>query len=287
MRKRKWIRLAILLPVMALGLVMTVYPLAASWYGERHRSGVRTEYQAALEAADTSSLAAARAAAEEWNRMLYAGEIDPLLPKENGYFDCLDLTGSGIMGYIRIPKINVELPIYHGTGDAALRAGAGHMPQTSLPVGGENTHAVISAHTGMASSPMFTDLELLEVGDRFAVEVLGEILTYQVTEIQVVLPVDASAVQIERGKDLCTLVTCTPYGVNTHRLLVRGKRVETPAAELEERTKAEAVSSDTTSVWMEQYWRSIGIGLAAAVGLILLAQVWPRRGRRKGRYEQE
>ena len=144
-----------------------------------------------------------------------------------GYEKTLDITGTGIMGYISIPKIKVELPIYHGTEDGVLQIACGHLEGSSLPVGGASTHAVLSAHRGLPSAKLFTNLDKLETEDTFTITILDRVLTYQVDEIAIVLPSETDKLQIEEGKDYCTLMTCTPYGINTHRLLVRGHRVET------------------------------------------------------------
>ena len=166
-------------------------------------------------------------AAREYNDALFRNEIVPTEYEKNGYFNYLNLSDGSPMGYVEIPCINVKVPFYHGVAETTLQKGAGHMPPTSLPVGGENTHATISAHSGMASMPMFTDLELMRIGDIFYVHVLGETLCYKVEYINNrVEPDDISVLQIERGRDLVTLVTCTPVGVNTHRLIVTGERID-------------------------------------------------------------
>ena len=144
------------------------------------------------------------------------------------YESTLDVTGTGIMGYITIEKIGVELPIYHGTSDAVLQVAAGHLEGTSLPVGGASTHAVISAHRGLPSAKLFTNLDQLEVGDTFTITVLDRTLTYEVDNISIVLPTETDSLKVSEGKDYITLMTCTPYGINTHRLLVRGRRITTP-----------------------------------------------------------
>ena len=163
------------------------------------------------------------------------------LTRENGFFlteeqqaqyeSLLDISGTGIMGYIEIPSINVSLPIYHGTSDSVLQIAVGHLDWTSLPVGGESTHCVLSGHRGLPSAKLFTNLDQIVEGDTFIIRVLDEVLTYEVDRILIVEPEDVTALQIESGKDLCTLVTCTPYGINSHRLLVRGHRVETEQEE--------------------------------------------------------
>ena len=216
--------------IMLAGICVTIYPLLASFYSEQVRSEVQTQYEEVLKKSDADLLAQLRKEAEEWNQKLFSSQISPLEPKKNGYYDMLNLPNTEIMGYVRIPSINVELPIYHSIADEILSRGVGHMPQSSLPVGGINTHSVLSAHSGMSSSPMFSNLELMEVGDVFFIDILNEIHTYQVYEIkEYVKPEDVTSVKIQRDRDLCTLITCMPYGVNSHRLLVRGVRVSADA----------------------------------------------------------
>ena len=171
------------------------------------------------------------------------------------------------MGYVEIPKISVNLPIYHGTENDSLERGIGHLLGSSLPVGGENTHTILSGHSGMASQKMFTDLEQLTVGDVFYLHVLDETLAYQVVEINTVLPYDTSLLGIAPGEDLCTLVTCTPYGVNTHRLLVRGSRIPYEEAE----ALAEEITEQAPhSTWEQKYLQGILWGAIAALGLGLV-----------------
>ena len=185
------------------------------------------------------------------------------------YYSLLNLSGDGIMGYIEIPIINVHLPIYHGTGDSSLSKCVGHLLGSSLPVGGESTHAILSGHSGMASQTMFTDLEQLDIGDVFYLYVLDEILAYQVSEINTVLPSDTSLLGIWEGEDCCTLVTCTPYGVNTHRLLVTASRI--PYEEAEQIAELAETEDRTGSRWMQYYLRGLEIGLAVVAGFLLTA----------------
>jgi len=156
----------------------------------------------------------------------------------------LNLSGSGVMGYVEIPTIQCTLPIYHGTDDSVLSIAIGHLEWTSLPVGGESTHAVLSGHRGLPSAKLFTDLDKLIEGDIFILRILDEILTYQVDKISIVEPKDTEGLMIEEGRDLCTLVTCTPYGINTHRLLVRGHRIENIEESKVIRVTADAVQID-------------------------------------------
>lgn len=252
------------------GIGIMAYPMISAIYAESVRSEVHTQYEEMVEDTNEEILNTIRVAAEEYNRKLFTGEISPLTPEENGYFEQLQLPDTNVMCYVSIPKINVTLPVYHGIGDDALGNGAGHMPQSSLPIGGKNSHSVISAHTGMAKSPMFSDLELMDVGDIFQIQVLGEILTYEVESIDVVLPYDVETVQIQSDRDLASLVTCTPYGINSHRLVVTGYRIET-AAHKELQSQVVGTSEDNTeSVWTTQYWNSVKIGAYIAIGIILL-----------------
>lgn len=193
------------------------------------------------------------------------------------------------MGYVEIPTIGVDLPIYHGTGNDSLDRGTGHLLGSSLPVGGESTHTIITGHSGMASQKMFTDLEQLQEGDVFYLHVLDEVLAYQVVAIHTVLPHDTAYLGIVQGKDLCTLVTCTPTGVNTHRLLVRGARIPYEQAVEGQETVAIHEEIATTSHWEEQYWFGIRLGVVAMVSIVLLVNfvlfIRKKRGkpaRRKG-----
>ena len=277
--------LAILLLIVS--LLMIAYPVFSSWYTARIHSGVRTEYQKKVEQTDRSELEAAWEAAREYNRKLYYNEIQPHDDlNETGYYNLLNPTRNGVMGYIEIPKIDVSLPIYHNVTEDVLLKGAGHMPQTSLPIGGENTHAAISAHTGLASAPMFTELVQLVVGDLFYINVLGEKLAYEVGEILVVEPDDIEHIQPQPGQDLVTLVTCTPYGVNTHRLLVRGSRVPY-SEELAVEQQSLSQQTDTPSVYWQRYMGGILDGLLIVVaavalpGMILLLRSILRKQKRK------
>ena len=212
----------------ALGL--TLYPLISNYVNQKYASEIQTAYQELIQQTDDSVLQEAKQRAVAYNLAITPGAADAyseesLSSAAEDYDDQLDITGNGIMGYVEIPKIQVNLPIYHGTDAEVLDRGVGHLLGSSLPVGGKNTHTILSGHSGMASQKMFTDLEQLTHGDVFYLNVLGETLAYQVTEINTVLPYETDHLSIVPGKDLCTLVTCTPYGVNTHRLLVRGSRI--------------------------------------------------------------
>ena len=253
---KRWL-LAAVCGVAALGLLL--YPLAGELVSEKYHSDVETTYTAAIEDTDAAELTAQREAAEQYNAMLSGATITeggasapPLAYDEQ-------LMVGGVMAYVGIPKINIYLPIQHGTDADTLERAAGHVVGTSLPVGGASTHAVLSAHSGMASSKLFSDIDQLAVGDTFYIHVLGEVLAYKVDTINTVLPTDTSLLQIEDGKDLVTLVTCTPFGVNTHRLLARGHRVPyTPEQEATAVAEKPAASS-----WTQHYLIGLGIGLGA------------------------
>ena len=254
---KRWL-LAAACGVVALGLLL--YPLVGELLNEKYHSDVETTYTAAIADTDDAELTAQRQAAEQYNAMLAKATIS-----EGGasapplaYAD--QLTVGGVMAYVDIPKINVYLPVQHGTGADTLEKSVGHVVGTSLPVGGSGTHAVLSAHSGMASSKLFSDIDQLAEGDIFHIHVLGEVLAYEVDAINTVLPTDTSLLQIKDGRDYVTLVTCTPFGINTHRLLVRGHRVPYT---LEQEVSA-AEEKPVASSWTQHYLTGLGIGLGAA-----------------------
>ena len=255
----------------ALGL--TLYPLISNYVNQKYASEIQTAYQELIQQTDDSVLQEAKQRAVSYNLAITPGTADAyseesLSSAAENYDNQLDIAGNGIMGYVEIPKIQVNLPIYHGTDAEVLDRGVGHLLGSSLPVGGENTHTILSGHSGMASQKMFTDLEQLTQGDVFYLNVLNETLAYQVTEINTVLPYETDLLGIVPGEDLCTLVTCTPYGINTHRLLVRGSRIPyEEALTLEE----QSVAVETVeSTWEQNYAKGIIIGVVIALLLILL-----------------
>ena len=259
---KRWL-LAAACGIAALGVML--YPLAGELLSERYHSDIETTYTAVITDTDDAELTAQREAAEQYNAMLSGaatitkgGASAPPLPYAE------QLTVGGVICYIDIPKINVYLPVQHGTGAETLEKSVGHVVGTSLPVGGSSTHAVLSAHSGLASSKLFSDIDQLEVGDVFYIHVLGDTLAYKVDAIHTVLPTDTSLLQIEDGKDYVTLVTCTPFGVNTHRLLVRGYRVPY----LPEQEAAAAEEKPAASSWTRHYFTglTIGLGVVAAIG---------------------
>ena len=232
----------ILILVFFVGLSVMLYPTISDYVNQRSQSRAVASYAQDVDNMTDADYSAYFDAADAFNAQVAANENALYRPDQlTGYNETLDITGTGIMGYITISKIGVELPIYHGTSDAVLQVAAGHLEGTSLPVGGESTHAVISAHRGLPSAKLFTNLDKLREGDTFLLRVLDEILTYEVDQILIVEPQDTAALEIVEGQDYCTLVTCTPYGINTHRLLVRGHRVETPDQYKHLRVTAEAL----------------------------------------------
>ena len=252
---KRWI-LAAACGVVALGLML--YPLIGELVSEKYHSDVETAYTAAVKDTDAAELTAQRQAAEQYNTMLSGAAIAEGGADAPPLAYAQQLTVGGIMAYVDIPKINVYLPVQHGTGAETLEKSVGHVVGTSLPVGGSSTHAVLSAHSGMASSKLFSDIDQLAVGDMFYIHVLGDTLAYKVDAIHTVLPTDTRLLQIEEGKDYVTLVTCTPFGINTHRLLVRGHRIPyTP-----EQATAAAVEKPAASSWTQHYLTGLGISLS-------------------------
>ena len=254
----KWRLLAVACVLLALGLLL--YPLMGELVSEKYHSDVEAVYTAAIADTDNAELAEQRRAAEAYNALLRGeaavstggASAPPMLYAEQ-------LTVGGAMCTIDIPKIGVYLPVRHGTGAETLERAVGHVVGTSLPVGGAGTHAVLSAHSGMASAKLFSDIDQLAEGDTFYIHVLGEVLAYKVDAVHTVLPTDTRLLQIEDDKDYVTLVTCTPFGVNTHRLLVRGHRIPyTP-----EQATAAAVEKPAASSWTQHYLTGLGIGLGA------------------------
>ena len=210
------------------GICVLLYPAFSDFWNSKTQSRAITDYESVLDQMQPQDYSALLETAYRYNDALYQTK-NPLHNAANvpGYFDALNVTGNGMIGYLKIDCIGVELPIYHTTSDDVLNKGVGHLEGSSLPVGGANTHSVLSAHRGLPSSKLFTDLDHVEKGDTFQIVVLDQVLTYQVDLIKVIEPTDFSDLQIEEGGDYCTLFTCTPYGINTHRLLVRGVRIET------------------------------------------------------------
>ena len=225
---KKQISTWILILIFFVGLSVLLYPTISDYINEKHQSAAIASYDSKTAEMSETDYTRYFDEAEAYNAALAENPSLFYTPEElSGYKETLDVSGTGIMGYVSIDKLNVHLPIYHGTDATVLEIACGHLEGSSLPVGGESTHCVLSAHRGLPSARLFTDIDKLETGDTFQVTVLNRVLTYEVDQISIVLPTETEALQIEEGKDYCTLMTCTPYGINSHRLLVRGHRIPT------------------------------------------------------------
>jgi len=275
--KSKVITIVLASVTFLLALGMTLYPVISNHVNEKYASEIHTAYEEIIQQADTSALLEAKELAIAYNAAIVPGAADEaysqaaLLEASVDYEKQLNIVGNGTMGYVEIPNINVNLPIYHGTSNDSLERGIGHLLGSSLPVGGESTHAILTAHSGMASQKMFSDLDLIKIDDVFYIDVLNERLAYQVDAIFTVLPHETEQLQIVTGEDYCTLVTCTPFGVNTHRLLVRGTRI--PYEEAEEILEQQPVIEEPTSTWEDKYMDGIITGVSIVVILALLVGV--------------
>ena len=232
----------ILILIFLVGLSVMLYPTVSDYVNQRHQSRALASYDETVNEMSDADYTAYFEAADAYNQRLAATPNSFFTPEQvSGYDETLDVSGTGIMGYITIPRIGVELPVYHGTSDGVLQVAAGHLEGSSLPVGGAGTHAVISAHRGLPSAKLFTNLDELEAGDTFTITVLDRVLTYEVDQISIVLPTETDNLKVVDGKDYVTLMTCTPYGINSHRLLVRGRRIETPDKLKHIRVTADAI----------------------------------------------
>ena len=227
-KKRISLSTIILSAIFLVGLGIILYPTVSDYWNSFHQTRAIDNYNALVEELDDTDYEALFAAAEEYNEQLrrLGAPFSEYEQLEELYYSVLDVAGTGIIGYINIPKISVNLPIYHGTGDAVLNVAVGHLEGSSLPIGGEARHSVLSAHRGLPSAKLFTDLDQLDVADIFTITVLNQVLTYEIDQVLIVEPTQLEALNVSPGKDYCTLLTCTPYGINTHRMLVRGHRIE-------------------------------------------------------------
>lgn len=259
--------------VFALGI--TLYPLISNSYNEKHASEIRTQYMEQIEQADDGEILRKKEMALAYNELLHpinqvkeSFSYDALSEAANSYYEQLDISGDGIMGYVHIPSIDVNLPIYHGTDSETLDIGIGHLLGSSLPVGGSTSHSVLTAHSGVATQKLFSDLDKLSIGDVFYLYVLDETLAYQVVDTYTVLPHETEQLGIVSNRDYCTLVTCTPFGVNTHRLLVRGERI--PFEEAQEIVVEQEITDDVESTWEEHYINGIVVGLVLVLILVVV-----------------
>lgn len=282
MKRIVLILLAVLLFLAAAGI--TAYPLISNFVNDKYASVVRTDYIEVVRELDETAIKEAWSKAQEYNDSLsplrYNREAVEAASQD--YDELLNVNGSGIMGYVEIPKISINLPIYHGTGESVLDEGIGHLTGSSLPVGGEGCHSVLTGHSGVAGNRLFSDLDQLCAGDVFFLHILNRVLAYQVMDINQVLPHETELLVPVSGQDLCTLVTCYPYGVNSHRLLVRGIRIPyAEATEIEQ--EAEENGTPVKSAWKEQYYTGLAIGGGVAAGAVLVGVIIAlvRRKRRK------
>lgn len=240
---RKHLSTIVLLFILFIGLSLLLYPTASDYWNSFHQTRAIATYAENVANLDNNQYDQLWEDARAYNQALPFRSNPYYLSEEQKaqYESLLDVSGLGVMGYIEIPEIDVSLPIYHGTEESVLQVAVGHLDWTSLPVGGESTHCVLSGHRGLPSAKLFTNLDKLREGDTFLLRILDEVLTYEVDQILIVEPQETGALKIEEGKDYCTLVTCTPYGINTHRLLVRGHRVDNAEQAKTIRVTADAV----------------------------------------------
>ena len=275
--------------LLLIAVLIVLYPMISNYVNNKYQSTIRTEYEAELQGMDDTALQDARAAAEAYNASLAPIQFnrEGVAAASVDYNELLNLSGSGIMGYVQIEKIGVDLPIYHGTGETVLEEGVGHLIGSSLPIGGQSTHSILTGHSGVAGKKLFSDIDQLEIGDVFLLRVLGETLAYQVIEINTVLPHETALLEPVSGEDLCTLVTCTPFGVNSHRLLVRGSRIPYEAAEEIIEQEAEEQPEPMQSTWEAQYITGllIGGGGALVIAAVVIILLLLRRKKRKAEAE--
>ena len=275
---KKSVSTVVLIGILLAGMSLLLYPSLSDWWNSLHATQVVADYNEDVQRMDHARYEKMWQDAVAYNKSLVSRDAASAMTEEEmqAYQSLLNVGGTGIMGYIDIPSIGQSLPIYHGTEESVLQVAVGHIAWSSLPTGGESTHCVLSGHSGLPSAKLFTNLERLEKGDTFNIRVLDKTLYYEVDQILVVEPEDVSALEIEDRKDLCTLVTCTPYGVNTHRLLVRGHRISEPSEEIR-------AVSDPDMVQMEPL---IVIPVAVTILLLTISAVLLVSRRRKKTYRR-
>lgn len=286
-KRRSRVQVAIAVSVLFVGVLLICYPFVSNALNQFEQDKVSVNQQHAVEQLEPEDLSAQKQAALDYNARLFEGSVrvvDPFdtgenVPGNTEYEQMLNLAGDGVMGRLVIPKIEVDLPIYHYTNDEALGHGVGHVVETSLPIGGASSHCVLAGHTGLPAARIFEQLDRLTVGDWFVIQVLGENHAYRVTKTEVVLPEEVDSLAIVPGKDLVTLVTCTPYGVNSHRLLVHAERCEVPSEwDNGSETVVRSVSSLATTPGLPGWvWSLAGVGVALGIVVVALIVQWRRR----------
>lgn len=262
---------ALLVLILFAGLSLLLYPTVSDYWNSFHQSQAITSYTETVAKLDEERYEEIWKAAREYNDSLTERSTGFALSEEQRelYESMLDVSGLGIMGYIEIPKLDCTLPIYHGTEESVLQIAVGHLEWSGLPVGGMSSHCVLSGHRGLPSAKLFTDLDKMQEGDLFMLRVLDEVLTYEVDRIEIVEPQEVSSLKIEEGEDLCTLVTCTPYGINTHRLLVRGHRIENIQESETIRVTADALQIEPLLV--------APVAAIPMLLILLIVLLWPKR----------
>lgn len=240
----------VLIGVMVLGVLIVAYPTISDWWNSYHSTRVIESYTQRVAEIDTAEADRMLAEAEAYNASLLEHEGRFALTDEDiaYYNSILDVDGNGIIGYVEIPKLHISLPVYHGSEESVLQTSIGHLEGTSFPVGGTGTHAALTGHRGLPSARLFTDIDQLVDGDHFAIHILNRTVTYEVDQIHIVLPEEMQDLEIDPERDYCTLITCTPYGINTHRLLVRGKRIDNDIEVLDVSADAQQVQPGLTAL---------------------------------------
>lgn len=276
-KKQRILSFSIAIFAMLLSLGLLIYPFLSNYITEKNCSEIRAEYYETVEMVDNDTLNGLMEAAKKYNASLNSirFENDSIKEAQTNYNELLNINGDGIMGYIEIPRINVYLPIFHGTGAESLNNGVGHLIGSSLPVGGAGTHTVLTGHSGVVGKRLFSDLDQLKVGDFFYLHILSEKLVYKVTELHTVEPSDTSLLTIKQGKDRCTLITCTPFGVNTHRLLVQADRIFSTDVQPLLDTDVQSFPP-LSSTWRENYYTGLFGGGLIAISLTLVLVICSR-----------
>lgn len=294
-KARRWLAPALAILLVLSGLCLLLYPVASDYLNKVEQAKVSNNLRQVVQEATPADLTAWRQQAIDYNNRLYSGAayvvdpFDPDAPKtsDEEYLACLNLAGDGAMGTITIPSIGVDLPIYHGVTGEGMDHGVGHEPHSSLPVGGPSTHAVLAGHTGLPSAVIFDKLDKLHVGDYFVLQVLDEDLAYRVTSTEVVLPDDTSSLAIQKDKDLVTLVTCTPYGVNSHRLLIHAERCDVPKEWLERKNRDTGLLSTYNALRDKIGVPPALIGVLLAIAVLAAVYAMNRRRKNRAGHDEE